>query len=113
MSTLVRRGACLCVQGLSSPLSGWHHYWVRVRVRGLERRFHDGPPVPEPVVLSGSDLDFRVQGMYGEVPMGKIVIRVNGAWIDAQLGSGPPNAIQGPPPPPVAPVPPPVVPSPR
>ena len=70
-------------------------------------------PVPEPVVLSGSDLGFRVQGMYGEVPMGEIGIRVTGAWIDAQLGSRPPNVLPGPPPPPVPPVPPPVVPSPR
>ena len=110
MSTLVRRGACLCVQGLSSPLSGWHHYWVRVRVRGLERRFHDGPPVPEPVVLSGSDFGFRVQGIYGDAPMGEIVIRVNGAWVEVQLGSRPPNVLPVPPPPPVPPL---VVPSPR
>ena len=110
MSILVRRGACLCVQGLSSPWSGWHHYSVRARVRGLEVQFPRWRPLPESVVLSGSDFGFRVQGIYGDAPMGEIVIRVNGAWVEVQLGSRPPNVLPVPPPPPVPPL---VVPSPR
>ena len=37
--------------------------------------------LPEPKVLSGADLGFRVDGMYGEMPAGTVVIRVNGKWI--------------------------------
>jgi hypothetical protein len=44
--------------------------------------------LPEPRVLSGADVGFRVDGMYGEVPTGTIVIRVNDRWVDARLGGG-------------------------
>lgn len=43
-------------------------------------------PVPEPKVLFGEDVGFRVDGFRGEIPSGTIVIRVNGAWVEAQIG---------------------------
>ncbi len=43
-------------------------------------------PVPEPKVLSGGDVGFRVDGFRGEVPSGTIVIRVNGVWVEAEIG---------------------------
>jgi hypothetical protein len=39
-------------------------------------------PLPLPVVLSGSDLGFRVEGQRGTSVVGRFVVRVNGAWID-------------------------------
>ncbi len=45
-------------------------------------------PLPEPKVMSGEDVGFRVEGMYGEQPTGTIVIRVNGRWIEVGLGAG-------------------------
>jgi hypothetical protein len=45
--------------------------------------------LPEPKVLSGEDVGFRVEGMYGEQPTGTIVIRVNGKWVDVQEGAAP------------------------
>jgi hypothetical protein len=45
-------------------------------------------PLPEPKVLSGADVGFRVDGMYGETPSGTIVIRVNDRWVDARIGGG-------------------------
>jgi hypothetical protein len=45
-------------------------------------------PLPEPRVMSGADVGFRVDGMTGEVPTGTIVIRVNDRWVDAMIGGG-------------------------
>jgi hypothetical protein len=47
-------------------------------------------PVQPPIVLSGSDVGFRVEGQRGDVVTGTLVVRVDGKWIDAQLvGRGP------------------------
>jgi hypothetical protein len=43
-------------------------------------------PLREPKVMTGADVGFRVDGMYGEMPTGTIVIRVNGQWIEAMVG---------------------------
>ena len=43
-------------------------------------------PVPEPKVMFGDDVGFRVEGFRGEVPAGTIVIRVNGQWVEAEIG---------------------------
>jgi hypothetical protein len=45
-------------------------------------------PLPEPKLLFGADVGFRVEGMYGEVPTGTVVINVNGRWVEARLGGG-------------------------
>lgn len=46
-------------------------------------------PLPEPKVMSGADLGFRVEAMYGEVPTGVIVLRVNDRWVEARVGGNP------------------------
>jgi hypothetical protein len=46
-------------------------------------------PLPEPKVMAGADVGFRVEGMYGEVPSGVIVIRVNDRWVEARIGGNP------------------------
>jgi hypothetical protein len=38
-------------------------------------------PLASPVVLSGSDVGFRVEGQVGSRPAGVLVIRVNGQWV--------------------------------
>jgi hypothetical protein len=42
-------------------------------------------PVQPPIVLSGSDVGFRVEGQRGDAVTGTLVVRVDGKWIDAQL----------------------------
>jgi hypothetical protein len=37
-----------------------------------------------PIVLAGPDVGFRVVRMDGAVPVGQIVVRINGAWIAAE-----------------------------
>jgi hypothetical protein len=63
-------------------------------------------PLPEPVVFSGPDIGFRVEGRIGDVPTGKIVVGVNGKWVEVQIG-GPPGNVFVVPPPPSPPPPPP------
>jgi len=43
-------------------------------------------PLPEPEVFFGEDVGFRVEGLRGEVPTGVIVIKINGKWVEAQVG---------------------------
>jgi hypothetical protein len=45
-------------------------------------------PLPEPKLLYGADVGFRVEGMYGEIPTGAVVINVNGRWVEARLSGG-------------------------
>lgn len=39
-------------------------------------------PAPEPTVLSGADVGFRLEGTIGDAPAGTIVIRQNGQWVE-------------------------------
>jgi hypothetical protein len=43
-------------------------------------------PLRDPKVLTGADVGFRVDGMLGETPVGEVVIRVNGQWVEARVG---------------------------
>ena len=45
-------------------------------------------PVP-PTVLSGPDIGFRVEGHRAGTPVGRIVVRVNGAWVEVDASGGP------------------------
>jgi hypothetical protein len=43
-------------------------------------------PVNPPIVLSGSDVGFRITGRKGTTPVGMLVVRVDGNWVAVQLG---------------------------
>jgi hypothetical protein len=38
-------------------------------------------------VISGSDLGFRIESTKDGIALGKIVVRIDGHWVDAQVGS--------------------------
>ena len=38
-------------------------------------------PLSEPITLSGSDIAFRVEGIQGNAPVGKLIVRYNGKWV--------------------------------
>ena len=43
-----------------------------------------------PRVMTGEDVGFRVEGLReGSTPVGRIVVRINGRWVEAELASGP------------------------
>lgn len=37
----------------------------------------------QPLVLAGPDVGFRVVRMDGQIPVGEIVVRINGSWVVA------------------------------
>ena len=37
-----------------------------------------------PVILSGADLGFRVEGWHGDTRTGTFVVRINGEWVEAR-----------------------------
>jgi hypothetical protein len=42
-----------------------------------------------PTVMTGGDVGFRVEGLRGGTPVGTLVVKVNGQWVDAELkGTG-------------------------
>jgi hypothetical protein len=45
-------------------------------------------PLPESLVLSGTDVGFRVEGKQGNTPIGRIVVRIDGKWVEAQFSGG-------------------------
>lgn len=45
-------------------------------------------PQQTPVVISGSDLGFQVESQRGGIPVGKLVVRVDGRWVEPQFSVG-------------------------
>ena len=43
-------------------------------------------PVPARV-MTGADIGFRVEGLRGDVPVGRLVVRVNERWVEAELAT--------------------------
>jgi hypothetical protein len=56
--------------------------WVSAQVRQPRR-------VDPPVVHSGSDIGFRVEAHDGTKPIGQLVVRINGQWVEVQFGGNP------------------------
>lgn len=42
----------------------------------------------EPKVLAGGDVGFRVDKMEGGAPSGRLVVRINGQWVEASFAAG-------------------------
>ena len=39
-----------------------------------------------PTILSGADFGFRVEGNRAGTPVGTLVVRMNGQWVEAEIG---------------------------
>lgn len=44
----------------------------------------DRPAVPAPLILSGNDIGFRVQGDRGDHVVGTLVVKIDGQWVPAE-----------------------------
>ncbi len=42
----------------------------------------------QPVTLSGNDIGFRIEERRGDTVVGRLVVRVDGKWVDAEFGGG-------------------------
>jgi hypothetical protein len=47
----------------------------RIRPRGVN-------PTETPTVVSGNDVGFRIERTEDGIPAGRVVVRVNGRWVD-------------------------------
>lgn len=47
------------------------------------------PSAGEPGVISGSDLGFRIDGYEGTRPVGTLVVRVSGRWVEPKAAMQP------------------------
>jgi hypothetical protein len=45
--------------------------------------------LPEPRVVSGPDFGLRIEADQGGTPVGRMVVRVDGKWIEARLATVP------------------------
>ena len=46
-------------------------------------------PLPEPKVVFGPDFGIRIEGEQNGVPVGPVVVKINGNWVEARIGSLP------------------------
>jgi hypothetical protein len=49
-------------------------------------------PVP-PRVMTGADVGFRVEGIRGNIPVGTLVVKVNGEWVAAEIVTPNPRSL--------------------
>jgi hypothetical protein len=45
--------------------------------------------VDPPIILSGSDVGFRVEAWRGSTPIGQLLVRIDGKWVEADFAGGP------------------------
>jgi len=52
--------------------------------------FQTRPDVPltAPTILSGPDIGFRVESWRGDTPIGKLIVKVDGKWVEVEFASG-------------------------
>jgi hypothetical protein len=62
--------------------------WASAQISQVPRTSSDGLELVAPMLVAGSDLGFRIEGYRDNIPFGKVVIRIDGRWIEAQLGGG-------------------------
>ena len=53
----------------------------------VKAQVHQIEPLPEPRVVSGADVGFRIEGDQNGTAVGTLVVRIKGRWIDAREGS--------------------------
>ena len=63
-------------------------FWYATGAAAQAFRSHvdPGEPIPEPVILTGADIGFRLNAVQTSfVPTGDLVIRRNGRWVAVKL----------------------------
>jgi hypothetical protein len=82
MSTSLR--SLLVVFGLIVAFSAG--YWIHAQVP-VQPFPQPGPrgQTPGPTVIAGDDIGFRVERQNGGIPVGRLVVRVDGVWIQPEF----------------------------
>jgi hypothetical protein len=66
-------------RALSILLTAWLVSLIAVAAIAQSRQI---VPLPEPMTLSGDDIAFRVEGTQGNAPVGRLLVRYNGKWVE-------------------------------
>ena len=69
--------------GSSVPLHGQ----ARGPVTRAPGMFGEGLDLVAPTVMTAPDLGFRIESTKNGIAVGMLVVRINGNWVDAQVGS--------------------------
>ena len=69
--------AAMCMGGL---LAGW----ASAQIPAVPSPMVPVIPVQPPVVVSGEDVGFRIEGRRGDVQVGTLVVRIGGRWVATQ-----------------------------
>jgi hypothetical protein len=80
---MMRRKAMAVIVSVGLLVGG---LWASAQVRGIESG-PDGLNLVAPTVIAGNDLGFRVESTKNGIALGTLVVRINGHWTDAQVGS--------------------------
>jgi hypothetical protein len=75
----IRKSAVASVLGLAMLAAAALGYGQSREGRGPDR----------PIVLSGPDVGFRVEGRKGDSVVGRFVVRIDGHWVDVDHTFGP------------------------
>ena len=80
MRVSIRRSstACLVAIGLlAAGAWGYAQSAQKAQAIGTQR-------MTSPVVISGNDVGFRMEGRKGNTPVGRLVVRIDGQWLDVE-----------------------------
>jgi hypothetical protein len=78
MPTSIRRTAVLAVLWVASLLA------VAAIARAQAYRSN---PLPEPKVVFGPDFGIRIEAEQNGVPVGPLVVKINGKWVEVRIGA--------------------------
>jgi hypothetical protein len=94
--------ACVIAVALASGFTSWSHRQQAAPSRlTVATETPDGvtapllwqissqarPPQPSPTIVSSADIGFRVDATKNGMALGRLVVRVNGEWLDAQFSN--------------------------
>jgi hypothetical protein len=78
-STLSMEGCIMSRRALSILFAAWLISLIAVAAIAQSRAI---APLSEPVTLRGDDIAFRVEGTQGSAPVGRLIVRYNGRWVE-------------------------------
>ena len=83
------RGSTMCTRRILSRALLWVLSLFVVASVVKAQVFEVPRPLPEPRIVSGPDFGFRIESEQGGTPIGRLVVRVDGKWIEARVATTP------------------------
>ena len=81
---LNKRAVAVAIWLSMSAVGSVGYSQAQVPLPPRQPRFPPSAQAPEATILSGNDVGFRIDGWKGDAPIGTLLVRVNGQWLEAQ-----------------------------